>query len=188
MQPCAKQRLADINVPQPRDQPLVEQSSLERRELALEQPRNGLPRQLVPQRLDPQTPLAEVTGIGPKTATRLAALGLLVVRDLVHHYPRDYLDYAHLVRIAALEPGRTATIVATVRRCHAFGSPRNPNLAILELQLQDVTGRLKVTRFFAGRRFSSPGWLKAQQRRAVNLPLHLSLNSRPSRLCLRSRA
>ncbi len=116
------------------------------------------------QRFDPQTPLAEVAGIGPKTATRLAALGLLVVRDLVHHYPRDYLDYAHLVRIAALEPGRTATIVATVRRCHAFGSPRNPNLAILELQLQDVTGRLKVTRFFAGRRFSSPGWLKAQQR------------------------
>jgi ATP-dependent DNA helicase RecG len=117
-----------------------------------------------PQRLDPQTPLSEVPGIGPKTATRLAALGLLVVRDLVHHYPRDYLDYAHLVRIAALEPGCTATIVATVRRCHAFGSPRNPNLAILELHLQDVTGRLKVTRFFAGRRFSSPGWLKSQQR------------------------
>ncbi|MDM7952097.1 MAG: ATP-dependent DNA helicase RecG [Cyanobium sp. CZS 25K] len=115
-------------------------------------------------RLAPQTPLSEVAGIGPKTATRLAALGLLVVRDLVHHYPRDYLDYAHLVRIAALEPGRTATIVATVRRCHAFGSPRNPNLAILELHLQDVTGRLRVSRFFAGRRFSSPGWLKAQQR------------------------
>ncbi len=117
-----------------------------------------------PPRFAPDTPLAEVAGIGPKTAIRLAALGLLVVRDLVHHYPRDYLDYAHLVRIAALEPGRTATIVATVRRCHAFGSPRNPNLAILELHLQDVTGRLRVSRFFAGRRFSSPGWLKSQQR------------------------
>ncbi len=116
------------------------------------------------QTLSPETPLAEVPGIGAKLATRLAALGLLVVHDLVHHYPRDYLDYAHLVRIAALEPGRTATIVATVRRSHAFASPRNPNLAILELQLQDVTGRLRVTRFFAGRRFSSPGWLKAQQR------------------------
>jgi ATP-dependent DNA helicase RecG len=112
----------------------------------------------------PEKPLAEVPGIGPKLASRMAALGLLVVHDLVHHYPRDYLDYANLVRIAALEPGRTATIVATVRRSHAFGSPRNPNLAILELQLQDVTGRLRVSRFFAGRRFSSPGWLKAQQR------------------------
>ncbi|MCT0226282.1 ATP-dependent DNA helicase RecG [Synechococcus sp. CS-1328] len=110
------------------------------------------------------TPLAEMPGVGPKTAARLAALGLLLARDLLHYYPRDYLDYAHLVRISALEPGRTATIVASVRRCHAFNSPRNPNLSILELHLQDCTGRLRVSRFFAGRRFSSPGWLKGQQR------------------------
>ncbi|MCS5700686.1 ATP-dependent DNA helicase RecG [Cyanobium sp. FGCU-52] len=115
-------------------------------------------------RLAPDDPLASVPGIGPRTATRLAALGLLVVRDLLHHFPRDYLDYAHRVRIASLEPGRTATIVATVRRCHAFTSPRNPQLSILELHLQDITGRLRVSRFFAGRRFASPGWLKAQQR------------------------
>jgi ATP-dependent DNA helicase RecG len=115
-------------------------------------------------RLEPSTPLAGVPGVGPRTATRLAALGLLLVGDLVRHYPRDYLDYAHLVRIAALEPGRTATVVATVRRCHAFNSPRNPNLSILELHLQDMTGRLRVSRFFAGRRFSSPAWLKGQQR------------------------
>ncbi len=111
----------------------------------------------------PDTPLAEVPGIGPRIASRLAALGLLLVRDLLHHYPRDYLDYAHLVRIAAMEPGRTATIVATVRRSHAFTSPRNPNLSILELHLQDVTGRVRVSRFFAGRRFTAPAWLKAQQ-------------------------
>ena len=114
--------------------------------------------------LEPETPLSEVSGIGPKTATRLAALGLLVVRDLLHHYPRDYLDYAHLVRIAALEPGRSATIVATVRRCHGFVSPKNPNLAILELQVQDITGKLRVTKFFAGRRFASPQFLRQQQR------------------------
>ena len=110
------------------------------------------------------TPLAEVRGVGPRTGTRLAALGLLLVDDLIRHYPRDYLDYANLVRIAALEPGRTATIVATVRRSHAFASPRNPNLSILELHLQDCTGRLRVSRFFAGRRFSTPAWLKSQQR------------------------
>ncbi|MEB3351495.1 MAG: ATP-dependent DNA helicase RecG [Cyanobacteriota bacterium] len=114
--------------------------------------------------LRPDTPLADVRGIGPRTATRLAALGLLLARDLLHHYPRDHLDYANLVRIAALEPGQTATIVATVRRCHAFNSPRNPNLSILELHLQDITGRLRVSRFFAGRRFSSPAWLHSQQR------------------------
>jgi len=110
------------------------------------------------------TPLAEVRGIGPRLATRLAQLGLLVVRDLVHYYPRDYVDYANLRRISTLEPGQTATIVATVRRSHAFVSPRNPNLGILELQVQDPTGRLRISRFYAGRRFSSPGWLASQQR------------------------
>jgi ATP-dependent DNA helicase RecG len=121
-------------------------------------PRSGQP----PLHLD--MPLGEVRGVGPKTASRLAQLGLFVVRDLVHYYPRDYLDYANLVRISGLEPGRTATIVATVRRSHAFTSPRNPQLAIHELQLADVTGRLRVSRFFAGRRFTTPGWLKLQQR------------------------
>ena len=111
-----------------------------------------------------ETPLAELPGIGPKTAARLAQLGLFVVHDLVHYYPRDYLDYANLVRISGLETGHTATIVATVRRCHAFASPRNPQLAILELQLADPTGRIRVSRFFAGRRFTSPGWLRVQQR------------------------
>jgi ATP-dependent DNA helicase RecG len=91
-------------------------------------------------------------------------LGLFVAADLLRYYPRDYLDYANLVRIAALVPGSTATIVATVRRTNSFTSPRNPNLSILELQLQDVTGRLRVSKFFAGKRFSSPGWLKGQQR------------------------
>ena len=112
----------------------------------------------------PETPLAEVRGIGPKAASRLAALDLWLAEDLLRHYPRDYLDYANLVRIAGLQAGSTATIVATVRRCHTFTSPRNPNLSILELQLADVTGRLKVSKFFAGKRFSSPGWLKLQQR------------------------
>jgi ATP-dependent DNA helicase RecG len=112
----------------------------------------------------PETPLAQVRGVGPKAAERLAALDLWLAEDLLRHYPRDYLDYANLVRIAALQPGSTATIVATVRRCHTFTSPRNPNLSILELQLADVTGRLKVSKFFAGKRFSSPGWLKLQQR------------------------
>ena len=109
-------------------------------------------------------PLARVRGIGPKLAERLASLGLLLVRDLLLYYPRDYVDYSALRRIEALEPGETATIVASVRRCHGFTSPRNSNLSILELQVQDPTGRLKVTRFLAGKRFSSPAALHAQTR------------------------
>ena len=114
--------------------------------------------------IQPDTPLAQIRGVGAKRAERLAALDLWLARDLVRYYPRDYLDYSNLVRIAVLEPGRTATIVATVRRSHSFTSPRNPNLSILELQLSDPTGRIRISKFFAGKRFSSPAWLKSQQR------------------------
>jgi len=114
--------------------------------------------------LDLESPLAQVHGIGPKLAERLATLGLLLVRDLIQHYPRDYVDYSALRRIEALEAGETATIVATVRRSNGFTSPRNPNLSIIELQLQDPTGRIKVTRFLAGKRFSNPSYLHGQTR------------------------
>lgn len=110
------------------------------------------------------TPLAQIRGIGPKTATRLMALSLITAGDLLRYYPRDYLDYANLVRIDGLRPGVTATLVATVLRVNAFNSPRNPNLSILELQLQDRTGRLRLSRFFAGKRFGSPAYLNSQKR------------------------
>ncbi len=106
--------------------------------------------------------LTRVKGIGPKLAERFAGLGIFVIRDLLQYYPRDYVDYSSLRRIEALELGETATIVATVRRCNGFRSPKNPNLSILELYLQDPTGKIKVTRFFAGRRFSSAAFLKSQ--------------------------
>ena len=118
----------------------------------------------IPFELDLESPLARIRGIGPKQAERLASLGLLLVRDLLQHYPRDYVDYSALRRIEALEAGETATIVATVRRVHGFTSPRNPNLSIIELQLQDPTGRIKVTRFLAGKRFSNPAYLHGQTR------------------------
>ena len=114
------------------------------------------------------SPLGQLKGIGPKLAERLASLGILLVRDLILHYPRDYVDYSALRRIDALVPGETATIVATVRRCHGFTSPRNPNLSIIELQLQDPTGRIKVTRFLAGKRFSNPSYLHGQTRQYPN--------------------
>jgi ATP-dependent DNA helicase RecG len=100
--------------------------------------------------LDLDSPITRIKGVGPKLASRLASLNLLLVKDLLRHYPRDHVDYSSMRRIEALVAGETATIVATIRRCNGFVSPRNPNLAILELQLQDPTGRLKVTRFLAG--------------------------------------
>ncbi len=108
------------------------------------------------------SPLMQIKGVGQKIAEKLSNLGIFLIKDLLLYYPRDYVDYSSLRRISDLKAGETATIVATVRRSNGFSSPRNPNLSILELYLEDVTGRLKVTRFFAGRRFASYAYIKGQ--------------------------
>lgn len=108
--------------------------------------------------------LTYLPGMGPKNAERLTKLGLYRVRDLLFYFPRDHLDYAHQVPIRNLEEGKTVTLIATVRRCTCFGSPRNPKLTIFELLLKDGTGQIKVSRFYAGNRFSNRGWQETQRR------------------------
>ena len=110
-------------------------------------------------------PLKDVAEIGYRRAKKLAVLDLYTVRDLLYYYPRDHIDYARQVNISELQAGETVTLVATVKRCNCFTSPRNKNLSILELQLKDKTGLLKINRFFAGRRFSSRAWQESVKRR-----------------------
>ncbi|KGG12337.1 ATP-dependent DNA helicase RecG [Prochlorococcus sp. MIT 0601] len=109
-----------------------------------------------------ETPLSHVNGIGTKGSSTLAGFGMILIRDLLLHFPRDYIDYSSLKRINSLVVGEHATIVVQVRRVNFFTSPRNKNLSILDLQVQDVTGRIKVTRFFAGSRLSKSSYLYKQ--------------------------
>ncbi len=110
------------------------------------------------------TPLAELKGIGPKIAEKLSTLGLLSVKDLLHYFPRDYVDYTSLLSINELRAGEAATFLATVKRCYVYKSRRNPNLSILELNLKDKTGSIKISRFYAGRRYGSQSYLQTQAR------------------------
>ncbi len=110
------------------------------------------------------TSISNLKGVGPKISDKLSNLGILTIQDALMYYPRDYIDYSSLVNIDQLKDGQTATILATLRKCNSFVSPRNPNLAIIELYLQDETGRLKVSRFIAGKRFSNYSYLKSQTR------------------------
>ncbi|MBD1843571.1 ATP-dependent DNA helicase RecG [Cyanobacteria bacterium FACHB-63] len=103
-------------------------------------------------------------GIGSKSAEKLAKLGLYYVRDVLYYYPRDYIDYARQVHIRELEVGETVTIVATVKNCNCFTSPRNSKLTILELTIQDSSGQMKISRFYMGSRFASRGWQEQQKR------------------------
>ncbi|WP_126146587.1 ATP-dependent DNA helicase RecG [Synechococcus elongatus] len=108
--------------------------------------------------------LTYLKGVGPRVAAQLERLELRTVRDLLHHYPRNYVDYARQVNIRALEPGETATLIGAVQRCTCFTSPRNAKLTILELVVRDGSGQLRLSRFFMGTRYSGRGWQEQQRR------------------------
>ena len=108
--------------------------------------------------------LSSLPEIGIKKAESLARLDLHTIRDLLFYYPRDHIDYARQVNISELAGGETVTIIATVKRFNFFTSPKNKKLSILELILKDNTGEIKVSRFFAGARFTSRGWQETLKR------------------------
>jgi ATP-dependent DNA helicase RecG len=108
--------------------------------------------------------LTRVTGIGPANGNRLGKLGLDTVYDLLYYYPRNHIDYAKQVQIRDLVAGETVTLIAEVKRCNCFSSPKNKKLTILELILKDRSGELKISRFFAGPRYSNRGWQEHKKR------------------------
>ncbi|NES66411.1 MAG: ATP-dependent DNA helicase RecG [Okeania sp. SIO2D1] len=115
-------------------------------------------------KLDAEQPLTEVKDISKRNSDRLETLGLYTVRELLYYYPRDHIDYARQVNIRDLEPGETVTIIGKVKRFNCFSSPKNKKLTILELTLTDATGQIKISRFFAGPRFSNKGWQMQQKK------------------------
>ncbi len=110
-------------------------------------------------------PLSSLVEVGVRRGGYLARLDLYTVRDILFYYPRDHIDYARQVNIRHLEAGETVTLVATIKRCQCFSSPRNSKLTILDLLLQDNTGQIRINRFFAGSRFCHRGWQEQQKRK-----------------------
>ena len=101
-------------------------------------------------------PLSRVIDVG-RRSNYLERLGLYTVRDLLFYYPRDHLDYARQVQITHLVPGETVTVIGTVKSCKCFSSPKNKKLTIFQITISDPTGRLQISRFLTGPRFSNRG-------------------------------
>ncbi len=117
-----------------------------------------------PRAIELDQPVNFLAGIGPKNAERLAKLNLFTVRDVLYYYPRDHIDYAKQVNIRELQAGETVTIVGQIKSCNCFTSPRNNKLTIFELTLRDVSGQMKLNRFYMGARFSSRSWQEHQKK------------------------
>ena len=105
-----------------------------------------------------ERPLQFLKGVGPRSAAQLAKLGLHTLGDLLHYFPRDYVNYSQQTLIRHAQVGHSITIVATIKSASCFTSPKNKNLTIFNLRVADVSGWMILSRFFSGRQFTQKGW------------------------------
>jgi ATP-dependent DNA helicase RecG len=97
----------------------------------------GAPR--VRPRVDEETPVTTLAGVGPKVAERLAGLGMETLGDLVEHVPRDFLDWSEATGFTALRLGQEATVECTVERAR-LRPTRRRNLKLVEASVIDSEG------------------------------------------------
>ena len=84
-------------------------------------------------------------GIGEKTAKTFAKLGIFTVRDLLHHYPRDYELFSPPVPIAALKEGNLAAIEAGIT---AYAEvKRVGERVVVSCNVRDASGWIHLTWF-----------------------------------------
>lgn len=89
------------------------------------------------------TPLVKV--LGDKTAKALAPLHLLTVGDLLHHYPRRYLERGRLTAVDDLRPGDHVTVLGEVVSSSARTTRTNSKMA--EVVITDGRGTLRLLFF-----------------------------------------
>ena len=75
----------------------------------------------------------------------LERMGIETVGDLLHHYPRRYIDRSRVQTIRELRAGAYATVIATVSK--VFKRPTRRGQPMVIVTLSDATGRLDLTFF-----------------------------------------
>lgn len=92
------------------------------------------------------TDVRYLQGVGPRRAEALARVGVITVRDLLHYFPRRYLDRSTIVPLRRLDERLGAvTVVGTVL---AAGVVEGKGRKRFELILEDESGgRLKCVWF-----------------------------------------
>lgn len=96
-------------------------------------------------KMDINTELTAIKGIGEKTAGLFSKLHIMTVGQLLMHYPRDYDKMESTVTVSGLVPGRVCAVRASV-----IGTPSTKhvrNLLITTVQAGDATGLFRITFF-----------------------------------------
>ncbi len=91
-------------------------------------------------------PVRFAKGVGPKRTTVLQRLGIDTVEDVLWTIPWRYEDRSVMTPIGNLVPGMVASICGIVGKCDAKRT-RNRRLSMLEVGIEDQSGRLQVVFF-----------------------------------------
>ncbi len=91
-------------------------------------------------------PVRFAKGVGPKRTSVLQRLGIETVEDALWTIPWRYEDRSVMTPIGNLVPGMVASICGIVEKCEAKRI-RNRRLSVLEVGIEDQSGRLQVTFF-----------------------------------------
>lgn len=93
-------------------------------------------------------PVEVLPGIGPKRLAPLHQLGIRTIGDLVHHFPRTYLDRSAITPMAEAAPGETVTVEGHCVRARNVRLRGRLNLC--DAEFEDESGRLRATFFGRG--------------------------------------
>ncbi len=92
--------------------------------------------------LTPSAPITKIKGVGPVYQQLLERLEIKSVRDLLHHYPRRFLDYTHPVTINHLVAKKNQVFSATLAKPRQFRT-KNGKL-ITQVKAADATGEIDL--------------------------------------------
>ena len=109
--------------------------------LGLDSPVAEIDRRLAQRRMGVRTK-------GPPAYQALAeGLGIRTVGQLLHHYPRRYIDRSRVAKIGELRLGQEATVIGRVRAVEARAAKRRPRMAVVTVRISDGTGYLDLLFF-----------------------------------------
>ncbi|MBX3350037.1 MAG: ATP-dependent DNA helicase RecG [Nitrospira sp.] len=91
-------------------------------------------------------PVRFAKGVGPKRTAVLQRLRIETIEDVLWSIPWRYEDRSVMTPIGNLVPGMVASICGIVGKCEAKRA-RNRRLSVLEVGIEDQSGRLQVVFF-----------------------------------------